>query len=111
MRCWIVEKEEHWRPQGTRAKAYADDLRRKLWEAHDRGEGRWQELAHRFGGSRGRGRFLRSGGERGRGSECGNGTGRAPSGERVREATPAGHWNPLTLLGSLTAAGQAYWQR
>lgn len=31
--------------------------------------------------------------------------GRAPLGERVREATPAGHWNTLTLLGALTSQG------
>ena len=31
------------------AKAYSDDLRRKLLEAHDRGEGSLQELAKRFG--------------------------------------------------------------
>ena len=31
--------------------------------------------------------------------------GRAPSGERVREATPAGHWSTLTLLGALTSQG------
>lgn len=31
--------------------------------------------------------------------------GRAPSGERVREGTPAGHWSTLTLLGSLTSQG------
>ena len=30
------------------AKAYSDDLRRRLLEAHDRGEGSWQELARRF---------------------------------------------------------------
>lgn len=31
--------------------------------------------------------------------------GRAASGERVREATPAGHWSTLTLLGALTSQG------
>jgi transposase len=31
--------------------------------------------------------------------------GRAPRGERVREATPAGHWSTLTLLGAMTAEG------
>jgi len=31
--------------------------------------------------------------------------GRAPSGERVREATPAGHWSTLTLLGAMTQQG------
>jgi transposase len=31
------------------AKAYSDDLRRKLLEAHDRGEGSLAELAGRFG--------------------------------------------------------------
>jgi hypothetical protein len=31
--------------------------------------------------------------------------GRAPRGERVREATPAGHWSTLTLLGALTRHG------
>jgi transposase len=31
--------------------------------------------------------------------------GRAPSGERVREGTPAGHWSTLTLLGALTSQG------
>ncbi len=31
--------------------------------------------------------------------------GRALSGERVREATPAGHWSTLTLLGALTSRG------
>ena len=31
------------------AKAYSDDLRRKLLEAHDRGEGSLRELAKRFG--------------------------------------------------------------
>ena len=31
------------------AKAYSDDLRRKLLEAHDRGEGSLGELARRFG--------------------------------------------------------------
>lgn len=30
------------------AKAYSDDLRRRLLEAHDRGEGSLQELARRF---------------------------------------------------------------
>ena len=30
-------------------KAYSDDLRRKLLEAHDRGEGSLRELAQRFG--------------------------------------------------------------
>jgi transposase len=30
-------------------KAYSDDLRRKLLEAHDRGEGSLRELAKRFG--------------------------------------------------------------
>jgi transposase len=31
--------------------------------------------------------------------------GRAPCGERVREATPAGHWSTLTLLGAMSAEG------
>ena len=31
------------------AKPYSDDLRRKLLEAHDRGEGSLRELAKRFG--------------------------------------------------------------
>ena len=31
------------------AKAYSDDLRRKLLQAHDRGEGSLRELAQRFG--------------------------------------------------------------
>ena len=31
------------------AKAYSNDLRRKLLEAHDRGEGSLRELAERFG--------------------------------------------------------------
>ena len=31
--------------------------------------------------------------------------GRAPRGERIREATPAGHWNTLTLLGAMTQQG------
>jgi transposase len=31
--------------------------------------------------------------------------GRAPRGERVREATPAGHWSTLTLLGAMTRHG------
>jgi transposase len=31
--------------------------------------------------------------------------GRAPRGERVREAPPAGHWRTLTLLGAMTRAG------
>jgi transposase len=31
--------------------------------------------------------------------------GRAPRGERVREATPAGHWHTLTLLGAMSTAG------
>jgi len=37
-----------WRQNYTMAKAYSDDLRRRLLEAHDRGEGSWQELACRF---------------------------------------------------------------
>lgn len=31
--------------------------------------------------------------------------GRAPRGERIREATPAGHWRTLTLLGAMTSQG------
>ena len=31
--------------------------------------------------------------------------GRASRGERVREATPAGHWHTLTLLGAITTDG------
>jgi transposase len=31
--------------------------------------------------------------------------GRAPRGERVAEATPAGHWRTLTLLGAITQQG------
>src|SRR5450759_5681519 len=31
--------------------------------------------------------------------------GRAPRGERVREAMPAGHWSTLTLLGAMSAEG------
>jgi transposase len=31
--------------------------------------------------------------------------GRAPRGERVREATPAGHWHTLTLLGAMSITG------
>jgi len=31
--------------------------------------------------------------------------GRAPCGERAREATPAGHWRTLTLLGAMTTEG------
>ena len=31
--------------------------------------------------------------------------GRAPVGERIREATPAGHWSVLTLLGAMTKDG------
>ena len=31
--------------------------------------------------------------------------GRAPRGERIREATPAGHWNTLTLWGAMTQQG------
>jgi len=31
--------------------------------------------------------------------------GRVPRGERVREATPAGHWSTLTLLGAMSTEG------
>ncbi len=31
--------------------------------------------------------------------------GRAPMGERIREAAPAGHWKTLTLLGAMTKDG------
>jgi DDE superfamily endonuclease len=31
--------------------------------------------------------------------------GRAPKGERVREAVPQGHWKMLTLVGALSAKG------
>jgi transposase len=31
--------------------------------------------------------------------------GRAPRGQRVREATPCGHWRTLTVLGALTVTG------
>lgn len=31
--------------------------------------------------------------------------GRAPGGQRVREATPAGHWRTLTVLGAMSADG------
>ena len=31
--------------------------------------------------------------------------GRAPRGERIREATPAGHWSTLTLLGARSTEG------
>ena len=31
--------------------------------------------------------------------------GRAPRGERVREAAPAGHWRTLTLLGAISLDG------
>lgn len=31
--------------------------------------------------------------------------GRAPGGQRVREAMPAGHWRTLTVLGAMSAAG------
>jgi len=31
--------------------------------------------------------------------------GRAPAGERIREATPAGHWSVLTLLGAMSRKG------
>jgi hypothetical protein len=31
--------------------------------------------------------------------------GRAPRGERVREANPAGHWNMLTVLGAMSRKG------
>jgi transposase len=31
--------------------------------------------------------------------------GRAPLGERIREATPAGHWKTLTLLGAMSKDG------
>lgn len=31
--------------------------------------------------------------------------GRAPRGERVREATPAGHWRTVTLLGAMSSPG------
>ena len=31
--------------------------------------------------------------------------GRAPKGERVREAVPHGHWKVLTILGALTTKG------
>lgn len=31
--------------------------------------------------------------------------GRAPGGERIREATPAGHWSTLTLLGAMSRKG------
>ena len=31
--------------------------------------------------------------------------GRAPSGERVHEGTPAGHWSTLTLLGAMSRKG------
>ena len=31
--------------------------------------------------------------------------GRAPCGERIREATPAGHWSTLTLLGAMSRDG------
>jgi hypothetical protein len=31
--------------------------------------------------------------------------GRAPKGERVREAVPHGHWQVLTILGALTTNG------
>ena len=31
--------------------------------------------------------------------------GRAPSGERIREAAPTGHWSTLTLLEAMSAEG------
>lgn len=31
--------------------------------------------------------------------------GRAPGGQRVREATPAGHWRTLTVLGAMSSEG------
>lgn len=31
--------------------------------------------------------------------------GRAPGGERIREATPAGHWSTLTMLGAMSRKG------
>jgi transposase len=31
--------------------------------------------------------------------------GRAPGGQRVREATPAGHWRTLTVLGAMSVDG------
>lgn len=31
--------------------------------------------------------------------------GRAPSGERIREGAPAGHWSTLTLIGAMTTEG------
>ena len=31
--------------------------------------------------------------------------GRAPKGERVREAVPQGHWKGLTIIGALSAKG------
>jgi len=31
--------------------------------------------------------------------------GRAPRGERVREATPGGHWSTLTVLGAMSCQG------
>lgn len=33
------------------------------------------------------------------------GYGRAPRGERVREGTPAGHWQTLTLIGAMSCSG------
>src|SRR3989304_5768690 len=110
------------------AKAYSNDLRRKLLEAHDRGEGSLRELAERFGVSspyagkisaqrRRTGQVERGGqngtdpgrlvfrDETGGTTEMTRAYGRAPSGERVREATPAGHWSTLTLLGALTNQG------
>ena len=50
-RCCIVLKDGSLaiEQNNQMAKAYSDDLRRKLLEAHDRGEGSLQEWARRFG--------------------------------------------------------------
>ncbi len=47
---WCIPwSEVLWRSKHTLAKAYSDDLRRKILEAQDRGEGSLRELASRFG--------------------------------------------------------------
>src|SRR3972149_1730403 len=88
------------------ARAYSNDLRRKLLEAHDRGEGSLRELAGRFGVSgpwawKISAQRLRTG----QTQRVEQRYGRASRGERVPEGTSAGHWHTLTLLGAMTTRG------
>jgi len=86
------------------ARPYSDDLRRKLLEAFDQGNGSLSELAEDFGVSLGWAWKISAARKR-TGRMERPGYARCTGGARIHETTPDGRWKILTILGAICTRG------